>query len=133
VTVTRANVGSVLVAAIPELREDVEEWADLEHLQFMELWRWTESATRSGNTNDLQRAVCLVDTIWPDCDADIKNAITVSFLEHVDPEDSVGCEIFDALTPRLRGQWKAQDEYRVQLIGKSLRGSVARSTSSRKI
>jgi hypothetical protein len=130
--VTTTNVGSVIIAAIPELRQDVEEWEDLDHLTFMELFLWTESSVESANVHNLHRAVCLVDTIFQDCDLAIKNAVTVSFLERIDPEDETGKQIFDALTPALQSQWQALDEYMLQLIGKSLRGSVARDTDSRK-
>jgi hypothetical protein len=130
--VTASNVGSVIIAVIPELREDVEEWEELDHLQFMELFLWTESAVESANIDNLHRVVRLVDTIFQDCDLAIKNAVTVSFLERIDPEDDIGKQIFDALTPALRSQWQALDEYMLQLIGKSLRGSVARSAGPTK-
>jgi len=126
--VTASNVGSVIIAAIPELRQDVGEWADLDHLQFMELFLWTESSVEGGNVHNLHRAVRLVDTIFQDCDFAIKNAVALSFLERIDPEDRIGKQIFDALTPALQSQWQALDEYMLQLIGKSLRGSVVRST-----
>jgi len=125
--VTASNVGSVIIAAIPEIREDVEEWEELDHLQFMELFLWTKSSVESSNVDNLHRAIRLVDNIFQDCDVAVGNAVTVSFLERVDPEDEIGRQIFDALTPALRKQWHALDEYMLQLIGKSLRGSVARS------
>jgi hypothetical protein len=130
--VTEANVGSAVVAAIPELRAGAAEWDDLGHLQFMELWLWTEFAARNGNIPNVLRAVRLVDEILLDCDSEIKNAVTVSFLEHIDPEDAAGSQIFEALTPVLRTQWHALDAYMQNLIGKSLRGSVARNAQARK-
>jgi hypothetical protein len=130
--VTATNAGSAIIAAIPELRPDVEEWEGLDHLQFMELFLWTESSVESANVHNLHRAVRLVDAIFQDCDLAIKNAVTVSFLERIDPEDKIGKQIFDALTPALQSQWQALDGYMLQLIGKSRRGSVARSTGSGK-
>ena len=56
----------------------------------------------------------------------------MSFLENIDPEDEAGQKIFDALTPELRQQWQALDEYMTKLIGKSLRGSVVRNTELRR-
>ena len=129
--VTNANVGSVIIAAIPELRADVEEWEELDHLQFMELFLWTKFSVESDNLNNLHRAVRLVDTIFQDCDSAIRKAVTVSFLEEIDPDVEIGKKIFDALTPALRSQWQALDEYMLQLIGKSLRDSVARNAGSR--
>src|ERR1700747_82095 len=99
--VTASNVGSVIIAAIPELRKDVVEWKELDHLQFMELFLWTESAVESANIDNLHRAVRLVDTIFEDCNPAIKNAVTVSFLERIDPEDEIGKQIFNALGPAL--------------------------------
>ena len=125
--VTASNVGSVIIAVIPELREDVEEWEDMDHLQFMELFLWTKSSVENSNVDNLRRAIRLVDNIFQDCDVAVGNAVTVSFLERIDPEDEIGKQIFDALTPALRKQWFALDDHMVQLIGKSLRGSVARS------
>ncbi|MGA2981784.1 MAG: hypothetical protein ABSD76_19485 [Terriglobales bacterium] len=129
---TTGNVGSVIIDEIPDLRADIEEDEDLPHLMFMDLFCWTESSVRSGKLDDLTRALRLVDSIFQDCDASIENAVTVSFLEHIDPEDEVGRQIFDALTPELRKQWQALDDYSQQLIGKSLRGSVARNADRKK-
>jgi hypothetical protein len=130
--VAKANVGSVIIAAIPELRADVDEWDDLDHLQFVELFQWTEASARSGNLDNLSRSIRLVDAMLRDCDAAVKNAVTVSFLECIDPDDEAGKQIFDALTPALREQWQALDEYMQELTGKSLRGSVAMNGDSRK-
>ena len=129
--VTNANVGSVIIAAIPELRADVEEWADLDHLQFMELFLWTRSSVESENVDNLHRAVHLVDAILQDCDSAIKSAVTVSFLECIDPDDEIGKPIFDVL-PRHCGTNRRRWTDSLQLIGKSLRGSVARNADSRK-
>jgi hypothetical protein len=115
--VTSANIDSVITSEIPDLRADIEEWEDLPHLMFMELFLWTESSVQSGKIEDMARAIRLVDTIFQHCDNEIKNAVTVSFLECIDPEDEVGRRIFDALTPELRKQWHALDEYMQQLIG----------------
>ena len=130
--VTTANVGSVIIAELPDLRADIEEDEDLPHLMFMDLFCWTESSVQSGKIDDMARALRLVDNIFRDCDASIKNAVTVSFLEHIDPEDKVGRQMFDLLTPELRKQWQALDDYSQQLIGKSLRGSVARNADRKK-
>jgi len=130
--VTTANVGTVMINEIPELRLDVEENEELAHLMFMDLFVWTESSVRSGKMDDMARGLRLIDSIFQDCDATIKNAVTVSFLEHIDPEDEVGRKIFDALTPELKRQWQTLDEYMQKLIGKSLRGSVARNADQTK-
>jgi hypothetical protein len=130
--VTTANIDSVIVSEIPDLRLDIEEWEDLPHLMFMELFLWTESSLRDGRTNDAAKALRVVDTIFRDCDDKIKNAVTVSFLERIDPADEIGRQMFDALTPELRKQWHALDEYMQQLIGRSVRGSVAREANRKK-
>ena len=110
-TVTQANVGSVIRAAIPELSNDVKENEDLYHLTFWSIFDWTAQAVREGNRGNLVRAIELIDAIFLDCDAYVRNAVTVSFLEYVHPEDKVGREIFDALTPELRRQWHLLGEY----------------------
>jgi hypothetical protein len=115
--VTKANVGSVIIAAIPEFRADVDEWDDLDHLQFTELFQWTEASARSGTVDNLSRSIRLVDAMFRDCDAAVKNSVTVSFLEGIDPDDEAGKQIFDALAPALRDQWQALDEYMQRLIG----------------
>jgi hypothetical protein len=74
----------------PTYVRTVKEDEDLPHLMFVELFCWTESSVRNGKTNDMVRALRLVDNIFRDCDMSIKNAVTVSFLEHIDPEDEVG-------------------------------------------
>jgi hypothetical protein len=130
--VTSSNIDLVIISEIPDLRLDIEEWEDLPHLMFTELFAWTESSVRSEKIEDMARALRLVDTIFQDCDDEIKNAVTVSFLECIDPDDDLGRQMFDAITPALRKQWHALDEYMLQLIGKSVRGSVARNTDQKK-
>jgi hypothetical protein len=129
--VTTTNIKHVILAEIPECDADFEA-DELPHLMLSELFRWTESATRDGRNDDMTRALRLVDDIFRACDDTVKNGVTVSFLECVDPEDEAGRKIFDALTPELRQQWHALDEYMKELIGKSLRGSVARNAELRR-
>jgi hypothetical protein len=125
--VTAENVGSEIAGAIPELRPSVEENEDLHHVTFGDLYRWTEESGRGGRIEDLERAVRLVDTLFANGDSYVRNAVTVSFLEYIDPADSVGRQIFDFLTPSLQKEWQELDEYMQQLVGKSLRGSVSRN------
>ena len=123
---TAKNVGSAITGAIPELRTGVEENSDLHHLIFADLYRWTEQSVQGGKVENLKRAVRLVDELFVNGDSDVRNAVTVSFLEYIDPTDSVGRQMFDSLTPRLQGQWHELDEHMQRLVGKSLRGSIAR-------
>jgi hypothetical protein len=124
--VTTANIKSVIAAKIPDCPSDFEE-NELPHLMLSELFCWTESSARDGRDDDMAKALRLVDNIFGDCDDVVKNGVTVSFLEYVDPADEVGRKIFEALTPELQRQWRALDQYMQKLIGKSLRGSAARN------
>ena len=128
--VTTTNIKSVILREVPECDADFEE-GELPHLMLSELFRWTESRARDGRNEDVARALNLVDGMFRDCDAAVKNGITVSFLENIDPDDEVGRRMFDALSPALRQQWQALDRYMIDLIGKSLRGSVARNAAGK--
>jgi MoxR-like ATPase len=41
----------------------------------------------------------MVNSIFQDCEQEIRNAVTVSFLRDIDPDDVVGQKIFNALPP----------------------------------
>src|SRR5262249_24681421 len=117
--VTVANVAKVIIAAIPELRAEVEENEDLHHVTFGDLYRWTEHASLEGTLSNVRRSVQLVDSIFRDCDSYISNAVTVSFLECISLNEVTGRQIFDELTPALQIQWRELDEYLRELAARS--------------
>jgi hypothetical protein len=95
--------------ALPQLCSEVEESNPAEHLMFSGLFRWTEASVRGKKSEDLDRIVQLVNSIFQDCEQEIRNA-GCFFLRDIDPDDVVGQEIFNALPPELQQQWFALDQ-----------------------
>jgi hypothetical protein len=95
----------LLIAEFPQLRDDVHEWSGLLHLQMMEFHLVTEKAINAGDWTIVERCLRLADTLLHDGDAEIRNAIHVSYLEHLPREGDSHDRIRELMTPDLRKAW----------------------------
>ena len=112
------DFGSAIISLFPELREDIQEWTGLVTLQMMELRLFAEKQAAAGNTLILNTCVQLLQRALTEGDAQLKNAVYVSFLEHVNRSEEVGKRIYDALTPELREGWKEVNGYLDTLLNR---------------
>ena len=113
------DFGDAVVVAIPELRQDMEEWTGLVALQIMELRLFAEKEAAAGNTKNVGRCVELLHRALIEGDAELKNLVHVAFLEHVNPSDEVGKRLYDALTPELQAGWKDINDYLDKLLNRT--------------
>jgi hypothetical protein len=97
-------IGAVL-GEFPEIREDVEEFAGLPHLQVGEFAAFTQAAKGRGDLATYERCLKLVDRIFAQADAELAGALRVSYLEHLDFEGSRGPAAWRLVPPRLQAAW----------------------------
>jgi hypothetical protein len=95
----------LLVAEFPQLRDDVHESSGLLHLQMMEFYLVTETAINARGWATVERCLRLADTFLHDGDAEIRNAIHVSYLESLPREGDDHDRIREVMTPDLRKAW----------------------------
>jgi hypothetical protein len=95
----------LLLGEFPQLRDDVHEWTGLPHLQMVEFQLLTEKAIDSGDWRTVERCLRLADTILHDGDAEIINAIHVSYLESLPREGDSHDRVREMMTPDLRKAW----------------------------
>lgn len=98
-------VGAVL-AAFPELREDINECHSLPHLEAGEFAAFTQAAKGRGDFATYGRCVTLVDRFLADADSALAGALRLSYLEHLDFEGSRGPAAWQLLPPRLQSAWE---------------------------
>ena len=95
----------LLVAEFPQLRDHVHDSSRLLHLQMMEFYLVTEKAIKAKDWATVERCLRLADTFLHDGDAEIRNAIHVSYLENLPREGNDHDRIREAMTPDLRKAW----------------------------
>jgi hypothetical protein len=66
-----------------------------------DFYRFAESAAHDGNQAELKRCIDFVERAFTEGDANIVDAVHVSFLEYI----SEGSVMYDALSPKLRKAW----------------------------
>lgn len=96
----------LLLAEFPQLRDDVQEWSGLPHLQMMEFLLITQKAINAADWTLVTKCLRLAETFLRDGDAEIRNAIHVSYLEHLPREGGGHDRIRELMTPDLRKAWE---------------------------
>jgi len=71
----------------------------------MEFHLLPEKASEAGDWATVERCLGLADTLFRDGDAEIRNAIHVSYLEHLPRVGEVHDQIRGMMTPELRQAW----------------------------
>ena len=115
--IDRQKFAQLLLAEFPQLGDDVHEWTGLPHLQMMEFQLITEKAISAGEWTTVERCLRLADTLLHEGDAEIRNAIHVSYLEHLPREGDGHDRIRKVMTPDLRKAWDDVLAYLATLRG----------------
>jgi len=89
VTFDHAAFVSALKLRFPDLVGELEDetWAGLLHLEVGCLACYAQAAVDRGDRVVIERCWAFANAVLGDCTADVKNAICVSFLEHLEFED----------------------------------------------
>ncbi len=96
---------SAVLEQFPELRDDIEEFGGLPHLQVGEFAAFTQAAKGRGDLTTYERCLKLVDRMFAHADADLASALRASYLEHLDFEGSRGPAAWRLVPPRLQAAW----------------------------
>jgi hypothetical protein len=75
---------AALLTEFPELTDEVREDEGLLHVQMGAFARHTEAAIARGDLASVDRCFALAHRAFHDADAPLKNALYVSYLEHLD-------------------------------------------------
>ena len=100
---TRENFGKKVAEEFQSLEWTMDELQDdhLCTLEMSDLCRYAEHAAQDGNQVELKRCIDFVERVFMQGDANIVDAVYVSFFEYIS-EHSV---MYNALTPKLRKAW----------------------------
>jgi hypothetical protein len=109
---------SLVLTAFPELREDFAEWDGLYHLQVGEFRRFTQSAIEAQRFDVVSRCFEIATAALMTGDRDLRNAIYVSYLEHIELRSDAGKQAAQRMPAELRqGRYDVLD-YNQQLLGR---------------
>jgi hypothetical protein len=108
--VDRADVVAILLKEFPTLANELtdETWAGLVHLEVGCFSYYTQQQIESGSRAELARCYWAATKFLMDGDDAVRNAIYVSFLEHLNFEDGKRPRRWakDAMPPRLRAGYE---------------------------
>lgn len=105
------------IEELPEARDDVESLHGLSYLQIRVFADIAQRAKGESNWAKYQHVLNLVDRFLPIADADLSNALHVSFLEHLDFIGPRGAKAWTLMTPRLQSAWRDIITYNEKLLG----------------
>jgi len=110
-----ANFGDLLIADFPELDEEFKEFAGLPYIQMGALARLVQQAKGRADWQRYGKAMKIADELWAGADDDLRNALNVSFLEHIDFEGPRGSHAWSLLSQTLQNAWTAMAAYNERL------------------
>jgi hypothetical protein len=106
-----------LKTAFPQLRSDLNQEHGLLHLEIDVFTRFVQTLIDSGDKDALVTALQIADKFLRHGNGNTVNALTVSFLEHLNFEDGTIPRrwAWECMTPVLKEQYKAIMEYNDEL------------------
>jgi len=109
---------SLLSERFPDVAASIDECSrGLLHLEMAALARATQVAIDNRDTGTIERHFQFVDEVFRSADADVENAVNVSYLENLrfESRKAAPAKARDLLTPRLRAALKELEEYLSEL------------------
>ena len=110
-----ANFGDLLLAEFPALRQDFEDFASLPYIQMGGFARLVQSAKGEADWETYAKAMAIADQLWASADDELRNALNVSFLEHIDFEGPRGSHAWSLLSKTLQNAWTSMSDYNQRL------------------
>jgi hypothetical protein len=107
----QADFVRLLLAEFPELGQEIINADGLLHLQMHAFARRMQRAKGAADWSVYKRGVRLADELWARPDADLRNALNVSFLEHLDFDGPRGADAWARLTSELQHGWQEMRAY----------------------
>ena len=89
-----------------ELHDEIDD--DLLHLQMAVFSRFAQTVIDFGDKATWQQVTAAFMDLWQDCDADVRNALNVSFLEHINFQDGKRSRewAFSAMPKAMQQAWQ---------------------------
>ena len=121
-TMTQARIdgrkfAKLLITEFPELREEIQDWQGLDHLQMMEFVIFTERACKQGDWETVEKCLRLADKLLRLGDSKVKNAVYVSYLESLPRKGEIHDRLRKMMTRNLRTGWDEILAYLSKLLG----------------
>jgi hypothetical protein len=107
-TVTRQTIADfrqALIAAFPDLFDESDEVGP-PYLPISQFAAFTQEAKGRADWETYRRCAALVERFFGAADAELENALHVSYLEHLDFEGPRGPEAWRLLGPSLQRAWQ---------------------------
>ncbi len=118
---THEQAVELIEKVFPVLAEDLHDEVieGLLHPQIGEFSRLAQAAVDEGNKEDWALITATFMDLWLNSDAAVKNALNVSFLEHLNFNDGKVRRnwAFNAMPPPMRRAWTEMDAYNRRLHG----------------
>jgi hypothetical protein len=109
---------ALVLAQFPQLRERIEAWDGLAHLEMSEFQRFTQASIEAKLSQTVKQCFHLASRALEEGDKALKNAVYVSFLESLDFFSEAGKEAKSLLPPELvKGRHDILD-YDERLLGR---------------
>jgi hypothetical protein len=113
-----ATFCNLVLSEFPSLREDIEEWEGLIHLQVSEFLRFTQSAIESRSFEVVTKCFELADAALAKGDDNLRNAIYVSYLEHLNLRSDPGKRAAQLMSVELKQGREDILDYDRELLGR---------------
>jgi hypothetical protein len=109
-----------LKTAFPQLRSDLNQEHRLLHLETDVLTRFVETSIDTGDKDNLVTALQIADKFLRNGNGKVVNALTVSFLEHLNFEDGKVPRqwAWEYMTAALKEEYQAIMKYNDELLRK---------------
>ncbi len=107
-----------LRTTFPQLRRDLNQEHGLLHLEIDVFLRFVQMSIDSGDKDTLVTALRIADRFLQNGNGQMVNALTVSFLEHLNFEDGKVPRrwAWDRMPPALKEQYQAIMKYNAELM-----------------
>ena len=107
----------LVLSRFPNLRKDFEEWEGSLHLQVSKFWRFTQSAIEARSLGVVSECFEIATYALSEGNDELRNAIYVSYLEHLDLRSEAGKYAANLMPPKLEEARCAILDYDEELLG----------------
>jgi len=111
---------STVLSEFPSLRQDFIEWNGLIHLQVSEFLWFTQNAIEARSFEKVSKCFALANAALLNGDESLRNAIYVSFLEHLDLRSDAGKQASKLMPAALKSGRDDILDYDAKLLGQKM-------------
>ena len=119
--ISHAEFRSTLIETFPEMEADVRDEDGLLHLEMSVFSRFTQNAIDTSDVQLLDRYFEFADNLFRNADDAVKNAVYVSYLEHLNCTDgkSKRAWALKRMSPTLLAGFNDINEYNARIHGRT--------------